>query len=333
MAFLHISHTSEYNPFMNKYRIVITDNLNGNCEIEKGILQSAGAEVEIYRELHGEDLCRAVEEADALLVDMADISGNVIKSMKKCKVISRYGAGYDNVDTKAAAEAGIKVTIVPDYCVHEVAEHAFALLLSFERQIAQRSAAVREGRWRDAQTPGIRRIHGSVLGIIGYGRTGLALKGMAEGFGFSRILIYSRGLEPGLKIDQSVYSVSLDQLFEQSDYISVHLPLNEETRSFIGAESFTKMKDTAVLINTSRGAIVDEKALEEALIKGEIRGAALDVLTQEPPGRGNRLASMDNVIITDHRAYYSEDSISLLKEKCARNALSVLETGSAEFEV
>ncbi|MBN2658230.1 MAG: C-terminal binding protein [Spirochaetales bacterium] len=318
---------------MNKYKVVITDNLNGNCHIEKGILESIGAEVHIFRELHGDELCRAVEDADAVLVDMTEINSEVIASMKKCKVISRYGVGYDNVDVKAAAGAGIKVAIVPDYCVHEVAEHAFALLLSFERQIAQRAAAVRAGRWRDVQTPGIRRINGSVLGIIGYGKTGLALKSMAEGFGFSRILIHSRGLEPGLEIDQSVYSVTKEELLRESDYISIHLPLTDETRSFIDRDSLMKMKKTAVLINTARGAIIDEPALKAALEKGEIRGAALDVLSHEPPGDGFYLSELENVIITDHRAYYSEDSIALLKEKCAANAVSVLETGSAPYEV
>ncbi|MBB6481128.1 C-terminal binding protein [Spirochaeta isovalerica] len=318
---------------MNKYKVVVTDNLNGNCHIEKKILQSINAEVHIYKELHGEELCLAVEDADAVLVDMAEITAEVINRMKKCRVISRYGVGYDNVDVKAAFEAGIKVAIVPDYCVHEVAEHAFALLLSFERQIAQRAAAVRSGRWRDVQTPGIRRIQGSVLGIIGYGKTGLALKRMAEGFGFSRILVHSRGLEPGLEIDQSVYSVTMEELLVQSDYISIHLPLTEETRSFIDEESFKKMKNNAVLINTARGAIVDEPALKDAILKGEIRGAALDVLSHEPPGSEINLAELDKVIITDHRAYYSEDSIALLKEKCAQNVVSALKTGSPIYEV
>lgn len=318
---------------MYKYKVVVTDNLNGNCRIEKGILESAGCKVEIYKELKGQALLDAVEEADALLVDMAGIDAEVIGAMKKCKVISRYGAGYDNVDTLTAARAGIKVTIVPDYCVHEVAEHAFALLLSFERQIAQRAAAVKEGRWRDVTTPGIRRVHGSVLGILGYGRTGIALKSMAEGFGFSKILVHSRGLEPGIRIDEAVYSVSMTELLKESDYISIHLPLNNETRSYINRESFSLMKKDAVLINTSRGAIVDENALIEALESKKIRGAALDVLSEEPPSEKNGLVSVPNVIITDHRAYYSEDSIALLKEKCAKNALSVLQTGNAEFEV
>lgn len=318
---------------MEKYKIVITDNLNGICDIEKEILSSIDADVEIYRELQGSQLIDAVKNADAVLVDMAEINADVIASMKNCKVISRYGAGYDNVDTAAAARAGIKVTIVPDYCIHEVAEHAFALLLSFERNIAQRAKAVGEGRWRDVPLPKIKKIHGSVLGIIGYGRTGHALKAMAEGFGFSRILVYSRGLNPGDKIDDSVYAVSLETLLRESDYISLHLPLNKETKYFINRESFQLMKNDSVLINTARGAVIDEKDLEAALKTGQIRGAAIDVLEHEPP-RGNcTIAKLDNIIVTDHRAYYSEDSIELLKEKCAFNALSVLKYGSAEFEV
>lgn len=318
---------------MNKYKIVITDNLNGNCDIEKKILSSIDADVDIYRELHGEELKKAVENADAVLVDMAEITEDVIKCMKNCKVISRYGAGYDNVDTIAASRAGIKVTIVPDYCIHEVAEHAFALLLSFERHIAQRAKAVGEGRWRDVPLLKIKRIHGSVLGIIGYGRTGRALKRMAEGFGFSKILIYSRGLNEGDQLDKSVYSVSLDTLLRESDYISLHLPLNDETKYFIDKESFSVMKNDSVLINTARGAVINESHLETALKKGMIRGAAIDVMEYEPPKGNCNLAKLDNIIVTDHRAYYSEDSLELLKKKCADNALSVLKTGSAEYMV
>jgi len=318
---------------MEKYKIVITDNLNGNCDIEKKILSSIDADVRIYKELVGSALIEAVEDADALLVDMAEMNADVIKSMKKCKVISRYGAGYDNVDTEAAAEAGIKVTIVPDYCIHEVAEHAFALLLSFERNIAQRAKAVGEGRWRDVPSPKIKRIHGSVLGIIGYGRTGQALKSMAEGFGFSRVLVHSRGLKPGDKIDESVYAVSLETLLKESDYISLHLPLNDDTKYFINNESFEIMKDDSVLINTARGAVINETHLEKALQTGMIRGAAIDVMEHEPPKGNCNLAKLENIIVTDHRAYYSENSIELLKEKCAFNALSVLKYGSAEHEV
>ncbi len=318
---------------MGKYKIVITDNLNGNCDIEKKILSSIDADVKIYKELHGSQLIEAVEDADAVLVDMAELDAEVIGAMNKCKVISRYGAGYDNVDTVAAAKAGIKVTIVPDYCIHEVAEHAFALLLSFERNIAQRAKAVGEGRWRDVPSPMIKRVHGSVLGIIGYGRTGHALKGMAEGFGFSRVLVHSRGLNPGDKIDESVYAVSLETLLKESDYVSLHLPLNKETKYFINKDSFQLMKNDSVLINTARGAVINESDLEAALITGQIRGAAIDVLEHEPPKGNCNLAKLDNIIVTDHRAYYSEDSIELLKEKCAFNALSVLKYGSAEFEV
>ena len=318
---------------MDKYKIVVTDNLNGNCDIEKRILSTIDADVEIYRNLKGSDLLDATEFADAVLVDMADISSEVIQNMKKCKVISRYGAGYDNVDTNAAAASGIKVTIVPDYCIHEVAEHAFALLLSYERNIAQRAKAVGEGRWRDIPTPKIKRIHGSVLGIIGYGRTGKALKSMAEGFGFSKVLVYSNGLIPGETIDNSVYAVSLENLLRESDYISIHLPLNEETRYFINKDSFQMMKDDAVLINTARGAIINEAELEEALKNKTIRGAAIDVMENEPPKGDCKIAMLDNIIVTDHRAYYSENSIESLKEKCALNVLSVLEKGFAEFEV
>ncbi|MDA3811107.1 MAG: C-terminal binding protein [Spirochaetaceae bacterium] len=318
---------------MDKCKIVITDNLFENCDIEKKILSSIDADIEIYKNLSFDELKEAVEYADALLVNMAEINSEIIKHMKNCKVISRYGVGYDNVDTIAAAEAGIKVTIIPDYCVHEVAEHAFALLLSFERNIALRAKAVKEGKWRDKPSPKIKRIHGSVLGIIGYGHTGKALKKMAEGFGFSEILIHSRGLVDGEKIDNSVYAVSLDTLLKESDYISIHLPLNEETKYFINEDSFNLMKNDSVLINTARGAIINETHLIEALKSGKIRGAAIDVMEHEPPAADNQLCTLENIIITDHRAYYSEKSLESLKEKCAVNALSVLKYGSAEFMV
>ncbi len=318
---------------MGKYKIVITDNLFENCDIEKDILSSIDAEIEIYRNLNKDELLIAVKDADALLVNMADIDDELINSMGNCKVISRYGAGFDNVDIGAAKKAGIKVTIVPDYCVYEVAEHAFALLLSFERAIANRANVVRKGGWRDSPSPIIKRINGSVLGILGYGRTGQALKKMAEGFGFSKILIHSRSLTAGSKIDDFTSAVSLETLLKESDYLSVHLPLNDETKYFFNKDSFSLMKKDSILINTSRGALINESDLYNALLNKDIRGAALDVMENEPPLEDNPILKLENILITDHRAYYSEKSLEQLKERCAANVVSVLKTGCAEYEI
>ncbi len=318
---------------MSRYRIVITDNLFDHTHEEEEVFSDDRFVLESYRHLKRDELLKVVKGADALLVNMARIDRELIESLDRCRIISRYGIGYDNVDVAAAAEKGIPVGIVPDYCVTEVAEHAAALLLSCARRIPQRHSLVRKGHWRDSPGHRIHRINGSNLGILGYGQTGQAMHRQVGGFGFSRILVCSRSLKPGQILENGALAVSLEELISSSDYLTIHLPLNEETRGLLGEEQLMAMKPGSVLVNTARGGLLCEKALYKALTSGPLRAAALDVFESEPPDQGNPLLSLDNVVLTDHEAYFSEQSVVDLKRKTAMNAYAALVEGAPVFQV
>ncbi len=318
---------------MERYRIVITDNLFDHSHEEEEVLSDDRFILESYRHLKPEELKKAVKGADALLVNMARIDRELIESLDKCRIISRYGIGYDNVDVKAASEKGIAVGIVPDYCVTEVAEHAAALLLSCARRVPQRHGLVKKGHWRDSPGHTIYRIRGSVMGIFGYGQTGKALLQQVKGFGFSRILVCSRSLKPGTRLENGAEVVSLDDLLTLSDYLSIHIPLNEETRGILNEQKLMSMKKGSILINTARGGVLCEKGLYNALTRGPLRAAALDVFDREPPDPDNPLLALDNVVVTDHEAYFSEQSVVDLKRKAAMNVYAALIEGSPLYQV
>ena len=317
---------------MNKPLIVITDNLFPHNREEETVLSVLGADLVILDNPDRDRLAKACRLADALLVNMTVIDREFIGSLEKCRIISRYGVGYDNVDVGAATEKGIWVGTVPDYCYQEVAEHTTALLLTLSRDVLSRDRAVRSGQWRVKPLKRLTPLRGSTLGILGYGRTGHAFHHQIRGFGFGRILLHSRNLHVGDEIG-GAEAVSFDDLIARSDYLSLHIPLDEKTRHLFNREILFKMKKGARLINTSRGAIVDESALYEALKSGHLGGAAVDVLEEEPPRPENPLLGLDNMVFTDHEAYYSEHSIAALKRKTAENVLTCLTEGRPRFSV
>jgi D-3-phosphoglycerate dehydrogenase len=311
---------------------VITDNRFGDSDIERGILEAGGVDLVVAKCRSSADVAAAGREADALLVNLAPADASAIDALERCRVIARYGIGLDNVDLEAARRKRIHVANVPGYCDSEVAEHALALILSLSRGIARRDRAVREGSW--GATPFGRRLAGTSLGILGYGGTGRALSRIALGLGFREILVWSPsigqeridaflGAAPAA-LGTVVRPSGFEELFATADWISVHLPLKPETRGIVGKRALSMMKSDACIVNVSRGAVLDEEALIEALAAERIAGAGLDVFVAEPLPQGNRLRSCPNAVFTDHSAYASRESIRELREKTARNALSAL---------
>jgi D-3-phosphoglycerate dehydrogenase len=304
-------------------RIVITDDRFGWIDEER--VAFAGLDVELVVEnCHSEDeVINACKDADALLVNQAPLTRKVIKRLQCCKVISRYGIGYDNVDIEAATEQGIWVTNVTGYCTEEVAEHALGMLLCCVRQIPYKDRQIRSGLWNINQP--IRRMSGRTLGIVGFGATGRAFWEKVQGFGFSRILIndphVSEKLLPGMFGEAS----SFDEIIEQADFISLHVPLKPETRHLLNVETIARMKHGVIIINVSRGLVIDETALVVALQSGKVAAAGLDVFEHEPLSVNNPLLQLPNVVLTDHSAYYSQESVSVLKTRTAMNAREVLE--------
>ena len=300
------------------FKVVVTFYAPGIVPTYDELLTKLGAEVEKTFCATEEELISACSEADAVIALGIRItpgyifSLKVIENLNKCRLIALTGIGYDNVDISAATEKGICVANVPYYCLEEVSDHAMALILACARKFYQLLPDVRSGKWStqaeysSALKP-LRRLSTQTLGLIGFGKIPRTIAPKAKAFGF-RIIAYSPHVPDNLFKKLEVESVGLDQLLEESDFVSLHTALTSETKYLMGLQQFKKMKNTAYLINTARGELVDEKDLYTALSQGIIAGAGLDVLNLEPPSPNNPLLTLDNVLITGHFAYYSEES-------------------------
>ena len=286
------------------------------------MLSAIGADVQLASQPTSEEILKIAAGADALLVTYAKITADMIGRMTRCRIISRFGIGVDNVDLAAATHAGIVVTKVPDYCLDEVSDHAMALLLALVRKIPLANARVQAGRWEMKAVVPIHRLRGTVLGLVGFGRIPQLVAPKAKSFGL-RVMACDPFAPPELLAREGVEQVDFAELLAQSDYVSIHAPLLPETRNLFNADVFRQMKPTAYLINTARGPIVDETALARALDEGQLAGAALDVMPQEPPV-GSPLLGRDNVIITPHTSFYSEESLLELQRKAAQEVAAVL---------
>ena len=303
-----------------RYQVMITDCDHGSIEEEKEELGHIGAELILAQIRKEEDLIRVCKEADGLINQYAILNRNVLDHLTKCKVVARYGVGVDSIDLKAATDLGIIVANVPDYCIDEVASHAVAMLLTLIRKTVFFDRKVKSSQWDFRQGPPIHRIQGKTLGLIGCGKIGFEVAKRMSAFGV-KVITFDPYLE---KVSEGIELEDFDTVLKESDFISIHCPLNDSTRHLIGDEALKKMEKKPMIINTSRGPIVDEKALIQALEQGLISGAGLDVLEKEPPDDQNSLLKMENVILSPHVGFYSEESINELKRRTAKNVADVL---------
>ena len=303
-----------------RYQVMITDCDHGSIEEEKEELGRIGTELILAQIRKEEDLIRVCKEADGLINQYAILNRNVLGHLTKCKVVARYGVGVDSIDLKAATDLGIIVANVPDYCIDEVASHAVAMLLTLIRKTVFFDRKVKSSQWDFRQGPPIHRIQGKTLGLIGCGKIGFEVAKRMSAFGV-KVITFDPYLE---KVSEGIELEDFDTVLKESDFISIHCPLNDSTRHLIGDEALKKMEKKPMIINTSRGPIVDERALIQALEQGLISGAGLDVLEKEPPDDQNSLLKMENVILSPHVGFYSEESISELKRRTAKNVADVL---------
>jgi D-3-phosphoglycerate dehydrogenase len=303
------------------YRVVTTDLLRPTIP-EEAILKEAGATLTYGNAKTEAELIELVRDADAIINVYIPVTAKVIDSLKKCRIIVRRGIGYDNVDVSAATAKGIPVANVLDYCIEEVADHAMALLLSVARRVVRGTKQIESGGWNFKDLLPVSALKDCTLGLVGFGKIPRAVASRAKCFGLN-IQTSDPFIPAELAEEHGVKLVSLEELLASSDFISVHAPLNSDTRGMISKREFALMKPSAVLINTARGPVVDEEALIEALKSGQIAFAALDVMTQEPPAPDNPLRKMDNVILTPHLAWYSEHSARLAGEKAAQDIVRV----------
>ena len=297
----------------------------GAFEIERGLLEEAGASFELLPLADSTRLPERAREADALLVRSAPIPGELLAELPRCKVVVRYGVGLDTVDVEAATKHGIVVAHFPDFCQPEVANHAVLLLLACAKKLLPLDRAVRDGRWRPGPLAPMASIHGETLGLVGFGNIAREVATRGRALGCSVI-----AHDPYIAADAfeaaAVERVErLDELLARSDYVSLHVPLTPETHHLIGAEQLAAMRPNAVLINTSRGPVVDESALIEALDQSRIAAAGLDVFGEEPLPAGSPLTRMDNVVLTPHSASYSDEAFGELKRRAARAAIDVMQ--------
>ena len=310
---------------MPRFRVLLTDYAWANLEIERKTLAEIDAELVVADKGDVATLSGLAVGCDAIMTNWAKTTKEVIAAAKNCRIVSRLGIGLDNIDVAYCTEHKIPVTNVPDYCLIEVAEHALAQLLALSRKIAFYHHETKQGRYQLQSGPTLRRIEGQTLGIVGYGNIGKKVADKARGLGLKIIATSrSRRSEPGVEF------VSLDELLTRSDYVSLHIPATAETRKMMGAAQFAKMKPTAYLINTARGALIDNDALLAALQAGQLAGAALDVQDPEPPDLSLPLYQDPRVFVCPHAAFVSVESLENLRYRTAKQVATRLTGGTPE---
>ena len=263
-------------------------------------------------------------DADAVLVTYAKINADMIRQMKKVRIISRFGIGVDNVDLDAATQKGIVVTKVPDYCIDEVSDHAMALLLSAVRKIPMATDQVHAGTWKMPNFVPIHRLRGSVLGLVGFGRIPQLVAPKAKAFGM-RVVAFDPYVPPEIFQNLGVERTELDELLTISDYVSIHSPLTPETKGMFNEAAFKKMKKGSYVVNTARGPIIDEAALHAALSAKKLAGAGIDVFDKEPTPADNPLMKLPNTIVSAHMAGVTVESMDRMAITTVKNILSVLD--------
>jgi D-3-phosphoglycerate dehydrogenase len=312
---------------MAKYEVVVVSLGYESYETEREILTPLGAEVVLAPRdcLTEQEVIEVAGGADALLVREAPIGAKVLDALDRLKVVARYGVGVDNIDLERAKEKKIYVANVPGYGTEEVSDHAVALLLACVRTLLVRDRRVREGRFETDIQDTLYRTTGKVLGLIGYGQIGRAVHRKWKGFLPGKVLVYDPYAHERMTGESGVEISDLDTLLAESDYISIHAPLTHETKHMINDKAFQRMKRTAVLVNTSRGGLVDEKALVKALQEGRILAAGIDVFEKEPIDRTHPLLALSNVVLTGHVGWYSKDAVRELQTRAAQEIARVFQ--------
>lgn len=319
-------------------KVVVTDYIEDNLDWEAGKLAEAGIEFAAYqlKFLPEEQVVEKCRDADIILVNMVKMTESLLSKLPKCKLLIRHGIGYDNVDVAACTKLGIEFAYQPDYCVEDVAEHAIALIFACARKIVASRKILDDssarGQWDFGGLFPFPRLNGKTLGILGVGRIGSRVFRKLKTFGF-RIIASDPYLSEKRIAELGLEFVPRETLFRESDFITIHTPLNQETKYIVNAETLNLMKPTAYLVNTSRGGMVDVNALADALRKGKLAGAALDVYEVEPPPVDFPLRDFSNVILTPHTAWASEEAGWEIRNSYLNDMLSFAKGGHARCVV
>ncbi len=306
------------------WKVLITDYVWPSTDPERAVLEAGGAEVVVAPDSNEETLAGLARDADAIMTCFAQVTENVVRAAERCKVIGRFGVGVDNIAVSTATELGIAVTYVPDYCVDEVSDHVMALLHAWNRRIVLFDRSVKERGWGSQPlTMRMMRLRGKTIGIVGFGRIGQAVAAKARAFGMN-VLASDPFIDSSAVESFGGSLVELDQLLGESDFVSLHTPLSDETRNMIGRDQLAAMRQEAFLINAARGPLIDEEALYNALANGVIAGAGLDVMVDNVPSQEHPLLVLENVIITPHVAFFSQESTLELEQRAAAEVVKVM---------
>ena len=303
-------------------KVVISDYVWPNIDIEKNFFERKNIELVVSK--NKSDLKKQIVDADGLLFCFESIDEDILRSSKNLKVAQRYGIGVDNINIEVATELGIVVSNIPDYCIDEVSDHAMSMILSLNRLLARDSDLVKKGLWNEIKKDKrVYRLSEATLGLLGFGRIGRRISKKAKNFGL-KVIAYDPYLNEKEIDDVEIHS--LNKVLKDSNIISLHLPLTEQTNHIIDTEQFDLMNKDTIIINVSRGGLINEEALIENLNNGKIRGAGLDVI-ESSTDKTNGLFSFDNVIITPHTAFFSQESSEELQLRSSMQLYDVL-TGS-----
>ena len=318
------------------YKVVISDYMFDNPESEKAVLEPIGAHVLLYDDKSDEERIAHCHDADAILCELGPFYRPAIEKLERCKAIVIYGAGFDHVDLEAATERRIAVANTPGYANEEVSDHALALMYACARKVVKANrianSSLKDWGFRPLRT--VHRLKGKTVGVVGLGRIGKTFARKVKALGY-RVLYHDPYVPAEVGHEAGAEMVSLETLVEESDFISIHCFLNQETQHLIGRNELERMKPTAYIINTARGAIIDQEALTVALESDRIAGAALDVHEGEPPAPEvrERLFKLDNVVTTPHMAWYSQESMQDRQRMAAETVASILQGGRPECVV
>jgi D-3-phosphoglycerate dehydrogenase len=311
---------------MPQFRVVLIEHGYASIECERRIITEAGGEFVDADHLPLESALKLCEEAEGIMFRRIPMPGELVRRFRRCKILLRYGVGTDNVDAQAATEMGIIVGHVPGYCIEEVSTHAIALLLACVRDVVGTHNDMEAGAWEVRRPVKLWRMAGRTLGIVGLGSIGQAVVRKLAGWGL-RLLASDPYVEPERARALGVELVDFETLCRQSDYITLHLPLLPETRHLINREVLARVSPGAILVNTARGPIVDTSALLAALNEGRLSAAALDVFEEEPLPPDSPLRRHPRLIVSDHVAWYSEESQIQLQTMAAEEVARVCAGG------
>ena len=304
-------------------KVLVTDYVWPSTDPERAVIEAGGAELVIAPDSDEDTLIELARDSDAIMTCFAKVTEKVVRAAENCLVVSRYGVGTDNIAVDVATELGIIVTYVPDYCVDEVSDHVLGMMLAWNRRIVMHNTDTKVNGWGNAGLGfRIMRLRGKRLGVVGFGRIGRAVADKARAFGMEVI-----ASDPFVTAEQmaevGVVKAETPELLSQCEFVTLHSPLIPQTQDMISVEEFRQMRSDAFLINCARGGLVDEEALYSALTSGAIAGAGLDVLVDLQPPLDHRIIQLDNVIVTPHTAFFSQEATLELEERAAEAVIDV----------